>query len=93
MDALIFLLTFEGNVFVPSADRTTIWPHKNECMHPPCKNILNLFEPIHSHFRSHLELEAEPFEVQDLVQLLKVLHLGQPPHIKQDDGIVLKQHI
>jgi hypothetical protein len=28
--------------------------------------------------------------VQDLVQLMKVLHLGQPPHMEQDEGIALK---
>jgi hypothetical protein len=29
MDALISRLAFEGSVVVPSADKTTIWPHKN----------------------------------------------------------------
>ncbi len=62
-------------------------------MHPPCKNILNLSEPIHSHLHSHLELKVKPFEVQDLVQLMRVLHLGQPPHMEQDEGIALKQRI
>jgi hypothetical protein len=62
-------------------------------MHPPCKNILNLYDPIHSHLHSHLELEAEPFEVQDLVQLMRVLHLGQPQHMEQDEVIALKQCI
>ncbi len=61
-------------------------------MHPPYKTILDFCEPIHSHLHSHLELEEEPFEVQDLVQLMKVLHLGQQPHMEQNEGIVLKQH-
>jgi hypothetical protein len=62
-------------------------------MHPPCKNILNFSKPIHSHFHSHFELEAEPFEVRDLVQLMRVLHLGQAPHMEQDESIALKQRI
>jgi hypothetical protein len=60
-------------------------------MHPHYKNILNLCEPVHSHLHSHLELEAKPLEVQDLVQLMKVLRLGQPPHMEQDESIALKQ--
>jgi hypothetical protein len=48
------------------------------------------YPPLHVH--AHLELEEEPLEVQDLVQLMRVLHQGQPPQMKQDEGITLKQH-
>jgi hypothetical protein len=63
-------------------------------MHPPHNTILSLCEPIPYlplHFHVHLELEEEPLKVQDLGQLMKVLLLAQPPFMKQDEVIALKQ--
>ncbi len=65
-------------------------------MHASTYNtILSLCEPIHYpplHLHTHFEFEEKLFEVQDLVPLMRVLHLGQPPHMKQDEGIARNQH-
>jgi hypothetical protein len=84
MDTLISQVAFERNVFVLSVYETTIWPYKTKCMHPPCNTLLNLHEPIHCHplhLHVHIEFKEKPLDVKDLVQLMKVLHLGQPPHM------------
>jgi hypothetical protein len=67
MDTHIYLVAFENHVLDPTFYETTIWAHKNECMH--CNTILSLHEPIHSfplHLHVHLTLEEEPLEAQDL---------------------------
>ncbi len=69
MDVQIYPLAFDAHVFGPRVNKTTTWPHKNQCMHPPCNTILSLHKPIQYlplHFNVHLTLKQEPFEVQDL---------------------------
>jgi hypothetical protein len=60
-------------------------------MHPPYNTILSLCEPIHYlplHLHAFLEFEEERLEVQNMVQLLKVLQ-----HVKQDESIAPKQRM
>jgi hypothetical protein len=65
MDAPIYPITFEGNLFGPSVYKLAAWPHKNYYMHSICNMFLNLHESIHSlplHLHVHLALDEEPFE-------------------------------